>query len=480
MHFMQKIRAALPFRRKKAYFIGIAGAGMSATAQLLKTLGWEVSGSDEGAYPPITTYLEQHHIPYAKTHSKNNVPRDADLIVVGKHAGLTKEENEEVAYVYDNNFTIRSFPEVLQDLTKRTHNLICAGSYGKSTCAGMAAWCLMEQDPSFFIGALPYNLATNARSGKGDLFILEGDEYPAANTDPISKFFYYNAIDLLITSLEHDHLNVFPTQEAYTAPFLQLIDTLPSDGLLIVSGEDEQMQETLPTIQRPVITYGASPEYKTDWYADAIVYGVETSFDLCHTGKTITSLTTPLLGRHNIENIVGVSALLLERKLITPEVLQERIRTFTGLRRRLDKKTEKSSVLLYEGFGSSHGKALSALAAMKTHFPDKRLLVVFEPHSLSWRRKEYVDRYQGLFDGAEKVFVYLDAVPAPQDDTTVAGEAILTHITDGGADAVQLRNDLSPLLTEIKEGDLILCLSSGDLGGLLPTLTETLETQFPV
>ena len=150
MDLIRKLCAIFRLHKKKAYFIGIAGAGMSATAQLLKTRGWEVSGSDEGAYPPITTYLEQHNIPYAKTHSKDNVPKDADLVVVGKHAGLTKEENEEVAYVYDNHFTIQSFPEVLQNLTEHTHTIVCAGSHGKSSCASMLTWCLLEQDPSFF------------------------------------------------------------------------------------------------------------------------------------------------------------------------------------------------------------------------------------------------------------------------------------------------------------------------------------------
>ena len=451
---------------------------MSATAQILKTLGWEVSGSDEGAYPPITTYLEQHRIPYAKTHSKDNVPADVDLVVVGKHAGLTREENDEVAFVYDNNFTIQSFPEVLRDLTKNTRNIICAGSYGKSTCAGMLAWCLAEQDPSFFIGALPYNLDTNAQSGKGNLFILEGDEYPASNTDTTSKFLYYNANDVLITSLEHDHLNVFPTQEAYNAPFLKLIDSLPDDGVLVMCGTDAQIQKVLPHIARPVITYSTDIAHHTDWYAHNIAYDEETRFDLYRGGVQVASLTTPLLGRHNIENIVGVAALLLEKNLLTPEELQKRIHEFTGIQRRLDKKTARSSVLLYEGFGSSHGKARSALEAMKTHFPDRRLLVVFEPHSLSWRRKEYEPHYQGLFDGATKVYVYPDAIPAPKDDTTVDGDTVLSFIKNGGADAVRLQNDLTPLLTEIQPNDVILALSSGDMGGLLPTLVQTLEETY--
>ena len=467
-----------PTKKKKAYFIGIAGAGMSATAQLLKTLGWEVSGSDEGAYPPITTYLEYHGIPYAKTHNKNNVPNDADLIVVGKHAGLTKEENEEVALVYENNFTIQSFPEVLQNLTKNTHNIICAGSYGKSTCAGMLAWCLKEQKPSFFIGAVPYNLKTNAQSGKGKFFVLEGDEYPASNTETTSKFLYYNATDLLITSLEHDHLNVFKTQEAYTEPFLKLIASLPENGLLVMSGEDEQIQKTIPQIQRPVITYSTDQRFKTDWYAKNITYGEKTTFDLVHQDNHIASLTTPLLGRHNIENIVGVAALLLEQRYITPETLQKQIQTFAGIKRRLDKKTNRSSVPLYEGFGSSHGKAKSAITAMQTHFKDRRLLIIFEPHALSWRSKEYAHNYQALFTGAAKVFVYTDAVPEPKDETTLSGNDIITHIKNGGAETIHLTYGSTQILQEVQPNDIILSLSSGDMGGLLPTLTQTLEEQF--
>ena len=465
-------------RKKKAYFIGIAGAGMSAVAQLLKTRGWEVSGSDEGAYPPITTYLEQHHIPYVKTHSRDAVPEDADLVVVGKHAGLTREENEEVAFVYDNNFTIQSFPEVLRDLTKDTRNLICAGSHGKSTCTSLLTWCLLEQDPSFFIGALPYNLDTNARSGKGALFVLEGDEYPASNTDNTSKFLYYNASDALITSLEHDHLNVFPTQEDYTAPFLQLIASLPEDGVLIMSGEDEYIQKTLPRISRKIVTYSTDERFETDWYATSISYDEETHFDLCHQGSHVVRLTTTLLGQHNVENIVGISALLLEKNLLTIEMLQQKVRSFTGLRRRLDKKTERSSVLLYEGFGSSRSKARSAVVAMKTHFPEKRLLIVFEPHSLSWRRKDYLKCYHGLFDGAAKVFVYADSVPTPKDDTAVSGNDLFAHIKDSGVDAMRINDDPAPILEEVQKDDVILCLSSGDIGGILPTLTEALEQRF--
>ena len=465
--------------KKKAYFIGIAGAGMSATAQLLKTLGWEVSGSDQGAYPPITTYLEHHNIPYTNTHNKKNVPENADLIVIGKHSGLTKEENEEVALVYGKNYHIQSFPEVLNDLTKDTHNIICAGSHGKSTCASILAWCLSEQNPSFFIGALPNNFDTNAQSGKGNLFILEGDEYPTSNTDNTSKFFYYNAKDLLITSLEHDHINIFKTQEEYTAPFLKLIESLPDDGMLFMCADDPQIQKTIPDIQREIYTYSTKPDAQTDWYVKNIVYGEETTFDLCRGEMAIIPLTTTLLGQHNIENIAGTAALMLEKGLITPKELRGKIQTFTGVERRLDKKTTTATVPLYEGFGSSRSKARSAITAIKTHFDNKRLLVIFEPHALSWRSKEYTHNYQSLFEDADRVYVYINAIPEPKDETTIPGEEIITHIKNGGANTVQLHKDLNPLLQEVQQGDIILCLSSGAIDGILPTLIDALEKRFP-
>lgn len=451
---------------------------MSAVAQLLKTQGWDVSGSDEGAYPPITIYLEKHNIPYTKTHDKNNVPEDADLIIIGKHAGLTKEENEEVALVYEKGFHSQSFPEVLRDLTKHTHNIVCAGSHGKSTCASILAWCLSAQDPSFFIGALPHNLDTNAQSGKGNLFILEGDEYPASNTDTTSKFFFYNAHDLIVTSLEHDHMNIFKTQEEYNAPFLKLIDSLPEDGMLVMNGDDPQIQKVMPRIQKEIYTYSVKENKESDWYVKNIVYGEETTFDLCRGEMAIIPMTTALLGQHNVENIAGTAALMLEKELITPKELQEKIRTFTGVERRLDRKTSASAVPLYEGFGSSHSKARSAVDAMNTHFSDKRLLVIFEPHALSWRQKEYAHNYQNLFNGAEKVYVYTNAIPDPKDDTTMTGEEIISLIKDGGANAVQLQKDLNPFLREVQQGDIILCLSSGSIDGILPTLTDMLEKQF--
>ena len=302
----------------KAHFIGIAGMGMSAIAVLLKEKGWEISGSDEGFYPPGSTYLSAQGINYAPSYGAQNVPKDADIVVVGKHAKLVPEENEEVRTAIQSGLPIRSFAEVLRDLTTETDNIVVAGSYGKSTCTALLAWCLLSagKDPSYFIGAIPKTPVKSSHAGKDSLFILEGDEYPSANWDSTSKFLYLNPKSLLVTSLTHDHLNVFPTLQDYLAPFRKLIELLPPQEPLFICGDTENGDFFLKDKSRPIITYGLTPG--NDWYAENIKLAAVSIFDLMRKGEKVTTLKTSLLGRHNIENIVGVATLLLEKKLLTP------------------------------------------------------------------------------------------------------------------------------------------------------------------
>ena len=132
---------------------------------------------------------------------------------------------------------VRSFADLLHDLTEHSQTIVAAGSYGKSTCTALLAWCLKAagKDPSYFIGEITNGLDTHAHRGRGPTFVIEGDEYPASNWDNRSKFLLYNARNVLLTSATHDHINVFPTHADYLAPFRTLLGTLPADGLLVVS-----------------------------------------------------------------------------------------------------------------------------------------------------------------------------------------------------------------------------------------------------
>lgn len=464
------------------HFIGICGAGMSAVAKLLIEQGHTVTGSDEGFYPPVSDYLQQHSIPCIQGHNEKNIPTDVDYVVIGKHAKLTPEENSEVAAAFSSGKTILSFPQVLEKITNNKERFVVAGSYGKSTCTSLVSWCLTSNDidAGYFIGAVPITPTTNAHNGKGKEFVLEGDEYPSSNWDTTSKFLFYHPQHTLITALSHDHVNVFPTHEDYLTPFKKLIEETSASGKLVLCHDDETVQKLLPTISREIVTYGI--ETPSQYMATDIVYGNETTFTLTCNNEEIIKLNTSLLGKHNVENIVGVAALLLETKKITPVQLQQSIKTFKGIIRRLDKKSEKTIIPIYEGFGSSFDKATSAIDAIKLHFPDKKLCIIFEPHTFSWRNRNALHWYDTVFNQASSVYVYKPPLHGSASHDQLTHEEIIARIQKANISAKPFSSQeegLSLVSEEITKESSILILSSGSMDGFIPHLVQYLEKTFP-
>src|SRR3954454_2799229 len=291
-----------------AHFIGIAGKGMSATALLLRQMGVRISGSDEGFYPPVSDYLKNENIAFAAGYRKENIPDDVDVIVIGKNAKLTPDSNDEVRAAMASGKPVRSFADLLHDMTANSETIVAAGSYGKSTCTALLAWCLRSagKDPSYFIGEITNGFETHAHHGKGPTFVLEGDEYPASNWDDRSKFLLYNARNVLLTSATHDHINVFPTHADYLAPFHALLGSLPANGLLVACSSEPHARALAQNLRCAIVLYGLHD--KANWHGANIERGAETSFDLMPGSEKIIRLSTRMLGDHNIENIVGVSA----------------------------------------------------------------------------------------------------------------------------------------------------------------------------
>lgn len=464
---------------KKAHFIGICGAGMSGVAKLLIDAGYTVSGSDSGAYPPISTYIDSLGIQIATTYSAQNIPDDAEFIVIGKNAKLVPETNEEVRVAMESGIHIYSFAEVVGRLINHRAPIVVAGSFGKSTTSSLLSWSLThaKKDPGYFVGAVTLGLEHASALGKSEVFILEGDEYPSANFDTTSKFLHYGAHDVLLISGAHDHVNIFPTVASYLAPFRTLLKKIPKDGIAVGCIDNENVSELLKESSGRVVTY--SLENSTaDYYAKDIVYGETTCFSLMHKEVLVVKLTTTLLGAHNIQNIVGASALLLEKNLLTHEELPPAIASFKGVKRRLERKNTSQKVFVYEGFGSSVHKARSAIEAIKLHFPEKRLLILFEPYEFSWRNREMLSWYDYAFTGADKVFVYKPAVQGADTHEQLSQEEIVSRIQKSGIDTVSLssKEEGEEKIKEyLKEGDVVLMMSSGTIGGLIesvPLLAE--------
>jgi UDP-N-acetylmuramate: L-alanyl-gamma-D-glutamyl-meso-diaminopimelate ligase len=473
---------------KKAHFIGIAGKGMSAVALLLRQAGVEISGSDEGFYPPVSDYLLAANIPFSNGYKKENIPEDADVIVIGKNAKLVKESNEEVAAAFEwqkgspGKRRVLSFPEVLNQLTANTDNIVVAGSYGKSTCTALLSWCLLHagKDPSYFIGEITKGLDAHARKGKSNIFVLEGDEYPSSNWDYRSKFLHYNPKNVLLTAATHDHVNVYPTHEDYLSPFRQLLALLPADGLLVVNAGEPHALALSTSYAGHTATYGMDPD--AEWYPQNITYGMPSTFELVHNGSKVVTLTTSLLGAHNIENIVAASAMLLEKDLVTADELANAVVAFEGVKRRMEALSPNSSVAVYEGFGSSYEKARSAVAAMKLHFPHRRLVVIFEPHTFTWRNKVALNQYDDVFAGAGKVFIYEPATQGASTHAQLTQNEIVKQVAAAGFEVEPVEEGpgmLGVITKQIEPTDAVLLLTSGELGGLIKSIPEWAEQNFP-
>lgn len=465
-------------KNKTAHLIGICGAGMSALAILLKESGYKVTGSDEGFYEPILSYLKKNKINFYKKYAKENIPKNVDLIVIGKHAGLVPEINQEVKQAFilqKKGVEVKSLPEALAQISVEKNNIVVAGSYGKSTCSALLSWCLMQnkKDPSYFIGAVPIDFSQSSHLGAGAEFILEGDEYPSANWDNTSKFLHFNPSSVLLISGEHDHINVFPTEESYTEPYKKLVEKIPATGLLVYSFEGKNNKEIKKYTKARTVSYALNNK-NSDYYAENIKYGLQTSFILIHKGKKITNIKTKLLGNHNIENIIGAGALLLENKTITATQFSKAVKNFQGIKRRIELISSKSSIPIYEGFGSSYEKTKVVFNALILHFPKKRIITVFEPHTFSWRNRGALKWYKDIFDGVGEVILLPPPTAGKNTHDQLTFDEIYKEIKKHVSvqKATTEKEALAIIKKITKKGDLIALVSSGSLLGLTKSIPK--------
>ncbi|WP_309088879.1 Mur ligase domain-containing protein [Phenylobacterium sp.] len=463
----------------RIHFTGIAGAGMSAAALMMREAGHEVSGSDEDVFPPMSTYVEGLGFPFFRTFDAANLPANLDVLVLGASAKLGGEANVEVQEARRRGVRVTTFPQMVGEATEGRLNTVVAGSFGKSTCTALMAHVLREagRDAGWMIGAISPSLPDTGHWGSAPEVILEGDEYIVGPDDRRSKFVLYHPRDVLLTSLVHDHVNVFPTFAEYEAPFRELLRLLPDDGLLVCRDHPAIRAIAAESAAR-IVWYDVDP--CEGWCAEEVVFGDVTRFVLTGPGGRRIRLATTLLGEHNIENIVGVSAYLLERGLVSETALAQAIESFQGIRRRLDRLTKLSRVPVVEGFGSSYEKARSAIEAMQLHYPTRPLTVVFEPHTFSWRNRDALPWYDTVFEGVDRVLL----VPPPSHGAASHQQStfdeILARIAAAGVpvDGVRTAEEATAALSALAGDEVVLLLSSGPLLGLPDSLPPTFDALY--
>ena len=461
----------------RIHFTGIAGAGMAATALMMRQAGHTVSGSDADVFPPMSTYVEGLGFRISWAFDAANLDGDLDLLVLGASAKLGGEANVEVQAARRRGVRVTTFPELVGEATAGRQNTVVAGSFGKSTCTALMAHILRDagHDAGWMVGAISPSLPDTGHWGTAPEMVLEGDEYIVGSTDRRSKFVLYHPRDVLLTSLVHDHVNVFPTFADYEAPFRDLLRLIPADGLLMARASDP-IRAIAGEAACRIVWYDTDP--CDGWYAEGVQFGDSSRFTLVGPGRRRVPLATTLLGAHNIENIVSVCGYLLERGWVDEVALAPAVESFAGIRRRLDRLTKRSTVPVIEGFGSSYEKARSAIEAMLLHYPTRPLTVVFEPHTFSWRSRDALHWYDTVFDGATRVLV----VPPPhhgEASQSSFGE-ILGRVAGTGiaVQGVETAEAAVAALSRLQGDEVVLLLSSGPLLGLPDSLPAMFDAMY--
>ncbi|KRB40050.1 MAG: Mur ligase family protein [Pseudomonadota bacterium] len=462
----------------RIHFTGIAGAGMSAVALMMRSAGHDVSGSDEDVFPPMSTYVENLGFPFHRRFDGANLPDDLDVLVLGTSAKLGGDSNPEVIEARRRGVRVTTFAEMLGETTAGRPTTVVAGSFGKSTCTALMAHILLQAgtNPGWMVGAISPSLPETGHWGAGDV-VLEGDEYIVSTSDRRSKFALYHPDHLLLTSLVHDHVNVFPTFAEYEAPFLELLRALPGQGVAVMR-DHPAIRAVAHETKARVVWYDTAP--CDGWFSRDVVYGETTSFDLIGPGGRKIALLTGLLGAHNVENIVGVAAFLLERGLVSEAALVAGLQSFAGIRRRLDRLTVTSTIPVIEGFGSSYEKAHSAIGAMRLHYPDRPLIVVFEPHTFSWRSRDALAWYDTVFEGASRVLICPPPVHGAGTHDQSSHEEIVARTRAAGVsvEAVASAEQAIAALSNLKGDEVVLLLSSGPLLGLPDSLPPVFDRLY--
>src|SRR5579871_6493981 len=310
----------------KIHLIGICGTGMGSLAGLLKAAGHDVRGSDEHVYPPMSTQLAEQQIPVFEGFGPTNLDWGPEAVVVGN---VCRKDHVEVLAAQERKIPLESFPSLFGKLfldgtgPAARQSLVVAGTHGKTTTSSLLAQVLHDagREPSFLIGGVPLNFRQSWRLGRGNEFVVEGDEYDTAFFDKGSKFLHYRPRTALLTSVEFDHADIFKDEEAVKATFRKFVALIPEDGLLLVCAASPGALEVARAARCQVMTYGR-PGSGADWTFEVSRRspGGRVTMAVARRGERIVSVETSLPGIYNLENLIGVIAVAVSIGVGLPEI----------------------------------------------------------------------------------------------------------------------------------------------------------------
>jgi UDP-N-acetylmuramate: L-alanyl-gamma-D-glutamyl-meso-diaminopimelate ligase len=466
---------------KHVHVIGIGGSAMAPLAGMLREHGYRVTGSDSAVYPPASTLLESLGIAYNNAFDASHLQPAPDLAVIGN---VIARGNPELEEVLDRRIPYRSLPEILEEVfLPGKHSIVVSGTHGKTTTTAMLAWIfhVAGKRPNFLVGGVADNFGKSYGLGGGEEFILEGDEYETAFWDRGPKFFHYHPDDLIVTSLEYDHADIYADFEVYQLAFRRLVNLVPRRGRVVIWGDTEQSGPALRRAAEkafcPVETYGFAA--KNGWVASRFGFeGDLMKFRVEQHGAFFGEFSVTATGKHNALNAMAAMAVAHGRGIKAAQIA-EALATFRSVKRRMDVKGEIGGVLVVDDFAHHPTAVKATIEAARGRWPGRRLWAILEPRSNSMRRKVFQEALpQALALGDRVILGGVFRAQQLGDENRLDPETVAASVRALGKDARVFSGSdtiADHLASEARSGDLLLIMSNGSFDGLCEKLLKRLK-----
>lgn len=442
---------------------------MGNVALLLKSLGHEVKGSDQNAFPPMSTMLEEEGIKILDGYSESNVTSgfEPDVQVI---ANALSRTNPECDLAERSSWQRVSFPEVIEKwILPGRESYVVAGTHGKTTTSSLLAQMLEPENAGSLIGGIMKNGSPGCRlGGSGAPFVLEGDEYDTAWFDKHSKFLHYCPKYLILTHLEWDHVDIFPTFDDMIAEFQTLLKLIPKDGCVLYCGDVPELVELMQGFQGKAMSYGFGES--CDWRCvSQKKEGSLTRLEIKH-GTSTSYLKTPLFGELYHLNLLAAFAMVRSTTELSLEKIQEQMLTFAGAKRRLELLRDED-FLLYSDF-AHHPTAIEAtLKALVEEYPEKKVLAIFDPRNATSRRNVFEKQLADSFRVAHQVIIAPPHADKKLEESEKLNSEHLAELI--GSQAKGFRQECEfkeAALNSAKNHDIVVVMSCGSCYGIIPEL----------
>ena len=449
------------------HVLGLSGTLMSALALLARDLGYKVTGSDANCYPPVSDLLAAKGISWTEGYDDATLALEADLVVVGN---AIKRGMPVLEAVIESGKEYTSGPQWLAEHVLKKYQVIAvAGTHGKTTTTSMIAWILdyAGLNPGFLIGGVATDFNTSSCLGSGKWFVIEADEYDSAFFDKRPKFMHYRPRIAVLNNLEFDHADIYSDLAAIQQQFHYLLRTIPATGVAIKPRDDKALNEVLTRGQYSRIE-NMSLSGQADWSAE-LINESGASFNVLHKGKQVAQINWSLIGRFNVENALAALAASANAG-VEPQVAARALERFTPVKRRLEVKSNRHGITVYDDFAHHPTAITKTIDALKKSSRHQRIFAVMEFASYTMRTGVHAGEMARALAPVDGAYI-LD----PQDfnlNDSVSTWTCPYKICKNNEEIV------TEISNTVQAGDAVLVMSNRGFNGIHQQLINAIDAHY--